>query len=148
MRSKDVDNVDTILTVDMERNVAIDFQRNKLAAEKIVLDCIVTVHGHVVALKNVAVIMCVLIARSRVVEIMTSVGGDNLVVTKKRYREILFVVPLALELDVKLTQIVLVVNVAMTRSVLNVLAFNAFPILSVALDIVVNDGIITTKVGV
>ena len=132
----------------MERNVAIDFQRNKPAAQKIVLDCIVTVHGHVVALKNAAVIMCVLIARSRVVEIMTSVGGDNLVVTKKRYREIVFVVPLALELDVKLTQIVLVVNVAMTRSVLNVLAFNAFPILSVALDIVVNDGIITTKVGV
>jgi hypothetical protein len=92
--------------------------------------------------------MCVLIARSRVVEIMTSVGVDNLVVTKKRYREIVFVVPLALELDVKLTQIVLVVNVAMTRSVLNVLAFNALPILSVALHIVVNDGIITTKVGV
>ena len=148
MRSKDVDNVDTILTVGMERNVAIDFQRNKPAAQTIVLDCIVTVHRHVAALKNVAVIMCVLIARSRVVEIMTSVGVDNLVVTKKRYREIVFVVPLALELDVKLTQIVLVVNVAMTRSVLNVLAFNALPILSVALHIVVNDGIITTKVGV
>ena len=48
----------------------------------------------------------------------------------------------------QLTQIVHNMSVAMNRSVLNVLVLSAIQILTVALDIVVDGGILATKVGV
>jgi hypothetical protein len=63
----------------MERNVAIGIQKNKLAVEKIVLVCIVIGHRIVVVVKNVAGIICALIAPRLVVKRTTSAATDNLV---------------------------------------------------------------------